>query len=132
MLTLRDISFAASPNPAAARRLHELRMRDPFIFTDRERGLYFLYGTNTDVADGAANIDPYFDFYVSEDLETFYGPYMAFKPPKGYWGVKHYWARRCTPIAESITCSPPSRAASGRIAARPCSSPTGPRARLCR
>lgn len=92
MLTLRDISFAASPNPAAARRLHELRMRDPFIFTDRERGLYFLYGTNTDVADGAANIDPYFDFYVSEDLETFYGPYMAFKPPKGYWGVKHYWA----------------------------------------
>ena len=45
-----------------------------------------------DVADGAANIDPYFDFYVSEDLETYYGPFMAFAPPAGYWGVKHYWA----------------------------------------
>ncbi|MGN0772674.1 MAG: glycoside hydrolase family 43 protein [Candidatus Ventricola sp.] len=92
MLALNKITFAPTPNPPCVRRLHELRMRDPFIFTDRERGLYFLYGTNMDTVDGAANIDPYFDFYVSEDLETFYGPYMAFKPPKGYWGVKHYWA----------------------------------------
>lgn len=92
MLALNKIAFAPTPNPPRERRLHELRMRDPFIFTDRERGMYFLYGTNMDTVDGAANIDPYFDFYVSEDLETFYGPYMAFNPPKGYWGVKHYWA----------------------------------------
>lgn len=90
MLVLSDLT--PTPNPPAPRKLHELRMRDPFIYTDNERGLYFLYGTNMDVVDGAANIDPYFDFYVSEDLETFFGPYMAFNPPRGYWGVKHYWA----------------------------------------
>lgn len=92
MLELNNISFALTPNPPCVTRLHELRMRDPFIYTDRERGLYFLYGTNMNCVDGAANIDPYFDFYVSEDLETFFGPYMAFEPPKGYWGVKNYWA----------------------------------------
>lgn len=92
MLALSNIAFELTPNAPGVKHLHELRMRDPFIFTDGERGIYFLYGTNMDTVDGAANIDPYFDFYVSEDLETFYGPYMAFKPPKGYWGVKHYWA----------------------------------------
>ena len=92
MLELSKMNLAVTPNPPGVWKLSDLRMRDPFIYTDKARGLYFLYGTGMGFADGAANIDPYFDFYVSEDLETFYGPYMAFKPPKGYWGVKHYWA----------------------------------------
>ena len=84
--------FRLSPNPPGCRHLSELRMRDPFIFPDRNRNLYFLYGTGMGFADGAANIDPYFDFYVSEDLKLFYGPFLAFEPPKGFWGVKNYWA----------------------------------------
>lgn len=92
MLTLETIPFTPSPNPPGVHALSGLRMRDPFILTDRERGLYFLYGTNMETVDGVANIEPYFDFYVSENLETFFGPYLAFYPPKGYWGVKNYWA----------------------------------------
>ncbi len=43
----------------------DLRMRDPFIFTDTKRKLYFLFGTGA-ACDGAANIDPYFEVYVGE------------------------------------------------------------------
>ncbi len=71
--------------------LNEIYMRDPFIFPDKESKVYYLFGT-TSVADGAANIDPHFEVYKSTDLKAFEGPYVAFMPPAGYWGVKHYWA----------------------------------------
>lgn len=77
---------------AAWRKLEEIRMRDPFIYTDRERGCYFLYGTDMGLVDGAADIEPCFLCYVSRDLENFFGPYAAFEPEKGFWGVKNYWA----------------------------------------
>ena len=67
-------------------------MRDPFILTDKKRNCYFLYGTDMQTCDGAANIDPCFLCYVSEDLENFYGPYVVFEPEKNFWGVKNYWA----------------------------------------
>lgn len=73
-------------------KLTDIHMRDPFIFTDSKRELYFLYGTTVEICDGAANIDPYFEVYVSKDLLNFEGPYVAFEPQKGFWGVKHYWA----------------------------------------
>lgn len=76
----------------ASYKLGDIQMRDPFIFTDTKRKLYFLYGTAMAISDGAANIDPYFEVYVSDDLQNFEGPYVAFAPPKGFWGVKHYWA----------------------------------------
>ena len=87
-----DMPFAHGPCAPRQVALEQIRMRDPFVYADRTRKLYFLYGTNMETCDGCANIDPYFDFYVSDDLETFYGPYLCFMPPKGYWGVKHYWA----------------------------------------
>lgn len=36
--------------------------------------------------------DPIFEVYESEDLNRWTGPYVAFQPPKGCWGVRHYWA----------------------------------------
>lgn len=77
---------------AAWRKLEEIRMRDPFIYTDRERECYFLYGTDMGLVDGAADIEPCFLCYVSRDLENFFGPYAAFEPEQGFWGVKNYWA----------------------------------------
>lgn len=74
------------------RRREELYMRDPFLLADRERGIYFLYGTNMDTCDGVANLDPFFEAWISQDLEEFEGPYLVFRPRKGFWGVKHYWA----------------------------------------
>lgn len=69
----------------------EINMRDPFIFADKKKSLYYLFGT-TSVCDGAANIDPFFEVYVSPDLNNFEGPYAAFMPEKGFWGTKHFWA----------------------------------------
>lgn len=73
-------------------KLQNIYMRDPFIYTDNNRKLYFLYGTTMDLCDGVANVDPYFEVYVSNDLKNFEGPYVAFEPKEGFWGVKQYWA----------------------------------------
>lgn len=92
MLELNKLPFKKTVNIPDLYQIGDLRMRDPYIYADLRRRLYFLYGTNINTADGAANIDPYFDFYVSDDLSSFYGPFVAFEPPRGFWGVKNYWA----------------------------------------
>lgn len=92
MLELNKLNLKECLIRPEKKKREEIRMRDPFIFTDRERGVYFLYGTSGDTCDGAANIDPYFEVYVGENLDEFTGPYVCFEPPAGFWGVKHYWA----------------------------------------
>lgn len=87
-----DLALVPVYDETETRKIEELYMRDPFIYTDPKRGLYFLYGTNMHTCDGAANVDPFFEVWVSEDLEIFHGPYLVFAPPKGFWGVKQYWA----------------------------------------
>lgn len=77
---------------AGLHKLGDIHMRDPFIFTDKARGLYFLFGTAMEICDGAANVDPYFEVYVSTDLNNFEGPFAAFVPERGFFGVKHFWA----------------------------------------
>ncbi|PLR76865.1 glycoside hydrolase [Bacillus sp. V3-13] len=67
-----------------------IHVRDPFVFTSRKDGKYYLFGTT--FADGCGNEDPIFEVYESENLEDWEGPYVAFQPPKGFWGVRHYWA----------------------------------------
>ena len=42
MLALSEMPFTHTPNPPRIKRLGELRMRDPFIYTDKDRNLYFL------------------------------------------------------------------------------------------
>ncbi|OCA86116.1 glycoside hydrolase [Bacillus sp. FJAT-27225] len=67
-----------------------IHIRDPFIFTHKQEGKYYLFGTT--FADGCGDEDPIFEVYVSENLHVWEGPYVAFKPKKGFWGVRHYWA----------------------------------------
>ncbi|MEH6991834.1 glycoside hydrolase family 43 protein [Neobacillus drentensis] len=67
-----------------------IHMRDPFIFTSLQEQKYYLFGTT--FADGCGDLDPVFEVYVSDNLEDWEGPYVAFQPPKGFWGVRHYWA----------------------------------------
>lgn len=67
-----------------------IHIRDPFVFTSHKESKYYLFGTT--FADGCGDEDPIFEVYVSENLEDWEGPYIAFKPPKGFWGVRHYWA----------------------------------------
>lgn len=68
----------------------EIHMRDPFVFRHADTGTYYLYGTT--FADGCGDKDPIFEVYAGDDLETWTGPFIAFQPPKGFWGVRHYWA----------------------------------------
>lgn len=88
----RKLNLKIGVRPVEVHPLKDIHMRDPFIYADAERELYFLFGTSMEICDGVANVDPYFEVYVSEDLEMFEGPYVAFSPEKGFWGVKHYWA----------------------------------------
>ncbi|PPA69623.1 glycoside hydrolase family 43 protein [Jeotgalibacillus proteolyticus] len=75
-----------------AKRWHreEIHMRDSFVFTSRSEETYYLFGTT--FADGQGDIEPQFEVYISSDLEEWEGPYCAFHPQKGFWGVRHYWA----------------------------------------
>lgn len=68
----------------------DIHMRDPFVFPYVAERKYYLFGTT--FADGCGDKDPLFEVYVSDDMKRWTGPYAAFQPPKGFWGVRHYWA----------------------------------------
>jgi arabinan endo-1,5-alpha-L-arabinosidase len=76
----------------------EIHMRDPFVFPYKKENKYFLFGTS--FADGCGDQEPVFEVYESNDLENWKGPYVAFQPPKGFWGVRHYWAPEVFEIDE--------------------------------
>ena len=82
----------------------DIYMRDPFLFTDKKRKLYFLFGTNPDICDGAANIDPYFEVYVSQDRQNFEGPLSHSSLKKGSGEQKITGRRKCMNIKAAIIC----------------------------
>lgn len=68
----------------------EIQIRDPFILTDNNEIKYYLYGTTDKNAwEGKATG---FDVYVSEDLDSWEGPFPAFLPEAGFWADQNYWA----------------------------------------
>lgn len=70
--------------------LADIRLRDPFILVDDAAGRYVLYGTSDPEPWSGAGTG--FDCWVSVDLETWLGPYPAFRPPTGFWGTTQFWA----------------------------------------
>ncbi len=71
---------------------NDIRIRDPFIYTDRETGCYYMYGT-TDLAPNS--IDAYHSFSVwkSSDLLYFEGPIEIFNSTDcDFWGERDFWA----------------------------------------
>lgn len=68
----------------------DIHIRDPFVFPYPKENKYYLFGTT--FADGCGDEDPVFEVYEGNNLEDWQGPYVAFQPPKGFWGVRHYWA----------------------------------------
>lgn len=72
------------------RQNEEIQIRDPFIFPYEKEKKYYMFGTT--FAIGAGDKEPMFEVYVGTDLKTWEGPYAAFQPPAGYWGVRQYWA----------------------------------------
>ena len=69
-----------------------IRIRDPFILTDREAGCYYMYGT-TDLEDGTLHAYPRFSVYKSYDLESFEGPKVVFDGKENdFYATRDFWA----------------------------------------
>lgn len=70
----------------------EIRIRDPFILTDRERGCYYMYGT-TSCLEGSLRTGNRFSVYRTEDLEHFSEPKVIFDGETAdFWATHDYWA----------------------------------------
>ena len=70
----------------------EIRIRDPFILTDKEAGCYYMYGT-TDLVDGSLEACPRFSVYKSHDLESFEEAKVIFDGEESdFWADRDFWA----------------------------------------
>ncbi|MBQ3571591.1 MAG: family 43 glycosylhydrolase [Clostridia bacterium] len=71
----------------------EIRIRDPFILTDKENGCYYMYGT-TSIKEGTIAALNTFAVYKSKDLENFEEPKVIVDGEKydGFFGKKDFWA----------------------------------------
>lgn len=68
----------------------EINIRDPFVLPMPSEQLYYLYGTiGTETWEGKASG---IDYYTSQDLENWEGPFAAFRPPAGFWADRNFWA----------------------------------------
>ena len=69
----------------------DIRIRDPFVLTDKEKRLYYVYGT-TELKERLSAGNK-FSVYISADLEYFNGPYTVFDGDKAkFWGDRDFWA----------------------------------------
>lgn len=70
----------------------DIRIRDPFIYTDVKNGCYYMYGT-TSVFDGEIAAGTSFAVYKSYDLENFEGPKIIFDGSgEDFWADRDFWA----------------------------------------
>ncbi len=71
---------------------NEIRIRDPFIVTDKVNKCYYMYGT-TALVDGSLKANATFSVYKTEDLENFSEPKIVFDgKATGFWADHDYWA----------------------------------------
>ncbi|MBN2001914.1 MAG: family 43 glycosylhydrolase [Anaerolineae bacterium] len=68
----------------------DIQIRDPFVLPVPEEKLYYLFGTTDPDPWKGAGVG--FDTYQSADLETWEGPLCAFRPEKGFWATRNFWA----------------------------------------
>ena len=70
----------------------DIRIRDPFIYTDRENGCYYMYGT-TACKEGSLSTEPTLTVYKTEDLEHFSEGKVIFSGEEiGFWAYRDYLA----------------------------------------
>lgn len=73
-------------------RREDLRIRDPFIYTDTENRCYYMYGT-TAMPDSLNPAPGSFAVYRSEDLENFSEPKALFDAKAhAFWADRDFWA----------------------------------------
>lgn len=67
----------------------DIQIRDPFVFTNRREGKYYLFGSTDKNIWG---VGTGFDVYVGDDLENWEGPFPAFRPEPGFYAERNFWA----------------------------------------
>ena len=68
----------------------DIRIRDPYIVTDKENGCYYMYGT-TALVDGSLRAKATFSVYKTYDLENFEEPKIVFDGTEiGFWGTRDF------------------------------------------
>lgn len=71
---------------------NDIRIRDPFILTDRENNCYYMYGTTSLIKDSLSTRTS-FSVYKTYDLESFEEPKIIFEGEDiGFWASRDYWA----------------------------------------
>jgi len=71
-------------------RASDVRMRDPFVLVRPREGRYYLFGTTDENLWRGPGTG--FEVYVGSDLESWEGPYPAFRPESGFWATDNFWA----------------------------------------
>lgn len=70
----------------------DIRIRDPFIYTDTENNCYYMYGT-TALNDGSGSAQNTFSVYRTNDIENFEEPKIIVDGAKfNFWADKDFWA----------------------------------------
>ena len=70
----------------------DLRIRDPYIFTDVKNKCYYMYGTIDLLPDSFATA-PTFSVCKTYDLENFEQPKIIFDARKNnFWADREFWA----------------------------------------
>lgn len=68
----------------------DIHIRDPFVLAIKSEKQYYLYGTIG--AEAWTNRASGIDFYTSNDLQNWDGPFPAFRPPEDFWADRNFWA----------------------------------------
>lgn len=68
----------------------DIHIRDPFVLPVAEEKQYYLYGTNG--PESWTNSASGIDYYTSSNLQSWEGPFPAFRPPAGFWADRNFWA----------------------------------------
>lgn len=68
----------------------DIHIRDPFVLPILAEKRYYLYGTTG--AEAWTNAASGFDYYTSLDLQSWDGPFPAFRPPTNFWADRNFWA----------------------------------------
>ncbi len=68
--------------------LDDIRIRDPFVLPDPEKGRYYMYANMGNRRRGAKG----WECYVSRDLRKWQPPVTVFTPPENFWADRDFWA----------------------------------------
>lgn len=68
----------------------DIHIRDPFVLPVAAEQQYYLYGTSGPRAWTAPASG--FDYYTGRDLQSWEGPFPAFRPPADFWADRNFWA----------------------------------------